>query len=232
MDVSAFIHPLDEETLEIVWNPDLSASRRSFSICHEIAHTFFPDAFELVHFRHAARGRFDPDRELEELCDVAAAELLMPRDSFATDLRQCGVSANGFDGLRIRYGASREAIALRAMDLSEQACAVAIISERLKPTEERRARVEPAAVPKARIDLMAVSRAFSGDRLPKHKSVPEWSVVSRVLRQSELRRATALERWTDGEFYLPSCAVDVQSIPPGAGGVERVLAVLLENDAN
>lgn len=226
MDVSAFIHPLDPETLEIVWHPDLPASRRAFSICHEIAHTFFPDAFELVHFRHTARDRFDPDRELEELCDVAAAELLMPLEPFVADLQSLGVSLDGQDALRARYGASREAVALRAMDLTADACAVAIVSERLKPTEERHG--GRAASPKARIDLMAVSRSFTGPRLPRHKSVPEWSVVSKVLRNPELQSG-ASETWSTGEFDLPPCRIDVRTVPPGAGGVPRVIALFFED---
>lgn len=57
--------------------------RRRFTICHEICHTFFPD------FRESDKARVDQDverfdhRNAEEyLCDLGAAELLLPRETF------------------------------------------------------------------------------------------------------------------------------------------------------
>ncbi|MGH9425805.1 MAG: hypothetical protein ACRD2L_05795, partial [Terriglobia bacterium] len=42
-----------EGSLLIQYDPSKAKARVNFSICHEIAHTFFPDCFETVRHRHS-----------------------------------------------------------------------------------------------------------------------------------------------------------------------------------
>ncbi len=49
-----------------------------FSIAHEIANTLFPDHIERVRNRRAAVVTRNDDWQLELLCNIAAAEFLMP----------------------------------------------------------------------------------------------------------------------------------------------------------
>jgi Zn-dependent peptidase ImmA (M78 family)/O-acetyl-ADP-ribose deacetylase (regulator of RNase III) len=70
----------DEKGPRIRFNPTQPRERLRFSIAHEIAHTLFPDVGEQP--RHRGGNRDIPDDwQLEMLCNLAAAEFVMPMGS-------------------------------------------------------------------------------------------------------------------------------------------------------
>lgn len=92
--------------------------RKNFTLAHELAHTFFYD--DLLEFSERFRGRTDLasyDVHEERLCDLAAAELLMPSLEFKNDVLQGGISPLTLRTLMNRYGVSLRAIGLRASHL-------------------------------------------------------------------------------------------------------------------
>lgn len=91
--------------------------RQRFTMFHEFAHTLFPDYCELktYHLESAAK---DPDKEFENLCDVAAAELMMPVDEFAADLQDKQINGTLVAALKTRYTASIDATVRRVIDLT------------------------------------------------------------------------------------------------------------------
>lgn len=72
----------DDSGLTIRYNPNRPRGRLRFSIAHELAHAVFPDAAEQLRHRTptgAVDTAGDTDSwELELVCDVIAAELLLP----------------------------------------------------------------------------------------------------------------------------------------------------------
>ena len=71
----------------IEYNPNQSAGRTRYSIAHEIAHTLFPDCRESVRLRQKNDFAGEDEWQLEMLCNLAAAEFLMPIGSFS-DLKE------------------------------------------------------------------------------------------------------------------------------------------------
>lgn len=73
--------------MSIEYNPSRPRGRLRFSIAHELAHSRFPDVADQPRHRTAAGSiDFDVDSddwELELVCDIIAAELLMPASSVA-----------------------------------------------------------------------------------------------------------------------------------------------------
>jgi len=70
----------NEKGLRIQFNPTQPRERLRFSIAHEIAHTLFPDVGDPP--RHRGGNRDHPDDwQLEMLCNLAAAEFVMPMGS-------------------------------------------------------------------------------------------------------------------------------------------------------
>lgn len=63
-------------------NRRLGPARRAFTLAHEIAHTFFLNTVGLGERTDSTTGQFDQGNEEEYLCDVAAAEMLMPAAAF------------------------------------------------------------------------------------------------------------------------------------------------------
>ncbi len=63
----------DGRGFRIVYAPDLPVSRRRFTIAHELGHAVLQKASKKV---------FSASNELERLCDMFAAEVLLPRPHF------------------------------------------------------------------------------------------------------------------------------------------------------
>jgi hypothetical protein len=91
--------------------------RQRFTMFHEFAHTLFPDYCELKTY-HMETAAKDPDKEFENLCDVAAAEFMMPVDDFASDLQDKQINGTLVAGLKARYNASIDATVRRVIDLT------------------------------------------------------------------------------------------------------------------
>jgi Zn-dependent peptidase ImmA (M78 family) len=84
--------------------------RIRFSIAHEIAHTFFPDFSERVRNREDTK-ELGVDREVEFLCNIAAAEIVMPVGSFREVLSE-PLDTNEIMNLRHQLDVSTEALLL------------------------------------------------------------------------------------------------------------------------
>ncbi len=182
----AQLTPMDGNQLLLEFNPDRSPGRQNYSISHELVHTLFDDCFEMVHQRRNDRDSFDPEREIEYLCQIGAAEFLMPADDFSADMNTRLLSLKSVPFLSERYGASREAAARRMLSLSANACALVFFSKRLKPTEiDAEKKGSKHAEPRMRI-LYSSPTADFPLFLPEHKSVPADSSVNRATEVDEV----------------------------------------------
>src|SRR5262245_38631122 len=74
------LNPNASGGLEVAVRATDAYERQRFTICHEAGHTLFPGFHEQRRFRcNGERTR------LEQLCDCAAGELLLPRRMFSAD---------------------------------------------------------------------------------------------------------------------------------------------------
>ncbi len=92
--------------------------RQRFTIYHEFAHTLFPDYCVLKTYHQATPAEKDPEKEFETLCDVAAAEFIMPEDLFVADLAGKRVNGDVIMALKKRYHASVDASVRRVVELT------------------------------------------------------------------------------------------------------------------
>jgi hypothetical protein len=190
-------------------NPDRPETRQRFSIAHEISHTFFPDYATKPWCRTDARyrDRTNPDDYLEMLCDIAAAELLMPLPWFAVDAAAVK-SADGLASLATTYCASREAAIRRYAELCPDAVAAVFFIWKLKPTQKGTLGredqtnlfgIDPAdelrEALRLRIEYAIPSPAFltAGYYLPRDKSVE---------CDGPIYEAASSGRPCDGECFL------------------------------
>ncbi len=157
---------------------DDTPGRQRFSCAHAIVHTFFMETERfngsLIDNEHDS----DWSAQDEQLCDLGAAALLLPRLEF---LQQCPLQPTMDDALALAesFEASVEATALRIAMLCEGPAAMVVLEPRLKPSEVRaieRRRREPTLpgmptsivpTPALRVNkTMAKGLLF----IPKHKS--------------------------------------------------------------
>jgi hypothetical protein len=225
----ALIYPAEGQQLRIIFDLTRPPTRQNFSIFHEIVHTLFPDHFEMIRHRYQRRDRFDPDRELEYLCDVGAAELLLPEGTFRADIARFGFGLGGLPLLRERYQASREAVVRRMVQLDTNRSAAAFLEYRLKPSQVANLQqlallpdLAPA-LPKLRIAYSVPSPSF-GIFLPPHKSIPDDSCAYRALANGTME--SGREAWDI--HRLPPCHVEATALPTGddLDAALRAVAVL------
>ncbi len=119
----ARVVPLGSSRLMIEYNPSRPQARVRFSIAHEIAHTLFPDCSTSIRNRIAKEAPRSDDWQLELLCNLAAAEFLMPIGT-VDSLGLEEMSIENVLGLQRRYGVSVESILLRLAKLTSKECAV------------------------------------------------------------------------------------------------------------
>jgi Zn-dependent peptidase ImmA (M78 family)/O-acetyl-ADP-ribose deacetylase (regulator of RNase III) len=101
----------------VEYNPQRPAARMRFSIAHELGHTLFPDCAAETRHRATHQDMKADDWQLESLCNIAAAEILMPFGTLQDEL-QNRPSVGLFLDLRRKYLVSCEAIANRLIRLT------------------------------------------------------------------------------------------------------------------
>jgi hypothetical protein len=115
------ILPYPDGKLWIEFRSGRIPERQRFTIFHEFAHTLFPDFCEFVPHHHAAPSSTkDPEKEFENLCDIAASEMLLPLENVKEDMAcMKQISFEEYDRLSRRYEASIDATAHRFTELVE-----------------------------------------------------------------------------------------------------------------
>lgn len=119
----ARIVPAGSSQLRIEYNPNRPASRVRYSVAHEIAHYFFPDCVEAIRNRSKKAEMTGDEWQLEMLCNLGAAEILMPIGTFP-ELREDVMNVDKLLELRRHYHVSTEAIFLRAVRMTGVPCLI------------------------------------------------------------------------------------------------------------
>jgi Zn-dependent peptidase ImmA (M78 family) len=111
----------NEQQFTIEYNPQKTAARMRYSIAHELGHTLFPDCAERVRNRATHQEMIADDWQLESLCNIAAAEILMPFGMLEDQL-SVRPSAGLVLDLRRRYLTSCEAVVNRLIRITSYPC--------------------------------------------------------------------------------------------------------------
>jgi O-acetyl-ADP-ribose deacetylase (regulator of RNase III) len=112
----------------IEFNPNRPRGRMRYSIAHEIAHTLFPDFADEVRNRAIHNQATGDDWQLEALCNIAAAEFLMPLGSITRGERNYSLQA--VLDLQRRFDVSTEALVIRLAETAEEPLAAFCASPR------------------------------------------------------------------------------------------------------
>ncbi len=168
--------------------------RKRFTAFHEIMHTFMP-GFAVVPQYRCDPQYPDDDQEpsskpaVEELCDLGAAEMLLPRAEFLTDMAGSAPTISLASTLAIRYEASLEAAARRVVDLHHRPAMLIVLEVAPKPSA-------PREEPRLRVQLVHANGGWPF--IPRHKSVPEDSPLARPLAGEPVNGTCTLDGIADG----------------------------------
>ncbi|MFZ7138024.1 MAG: ImmA/IrrE family metallo-endopeptidase [archaeon] len=186
----------NDDEVQIQYNPNRSFTRIRFSVAHEIAHTFFSDFNETLRNRSQTVDRTD-NWQLELLCNVAAAEILMPTGPTWIDQENINVTIDEAIEVRNKFKVSMEAALLRLGKLTTKP--VTIFSA---------ARVNDEINDDFRIDYV-INSPTSDANLKAGMIIPRSSVLSECTAIGYT--AKKRERWNRDS---PLCDVQCVGIPP------------------
>jgi hypothetical protein len=168
--------------------------RRRFSGFHEVGHTFQPGYLQQTLFRcNPQPSNPSSSANPEQLADVAAAELLLPRRHFESDLSRAERGWDGVIGLAENYEASLQATALRAVQLSDSP----MLLVTLEPGFRKSERASLGAEPKLRVTSSVSNGNFP--YIPRNKSAAEGGALLRALEGEIVEDTTSLL-----EFDIPT----------------------------
>lgn len=194
-----------DEHPRIEFNPARRPARVRFSIAHEIGHFLFPNYGDRVRYRDPSERRGD-DWQLEILCNVAAAEFLMPSGAFPIAEAE-NLSLPHLLDQRARFEVSTEALLRRAVKLTDRPTCL-FAAARLGTSEG------------FRVDYLVPSRAWG----------PDFGPGTLLSASSVLHRCTAVgfvddavEPWAGEDLHVQAVGV-----PPYPGDSFPRLVGLLE----
>lgn len=132
MQPSGLISLLKTGEYKIDLNEKDSIERQRFTLAHEIGHTFFFKFDDEINDR--ARSLFEnknletpiTDQPEERLCDIAAAEILMPSQVFQKKLSAVGHSAKSILRLSNQFKTSIQATSRRLAEISPYKLVIAL----------------------------------------------------------------------------------------------------------
>jgi Zn-dependent peptidase ImmA (M78 family) len=165
-----------EEGYLIKLNSMRPSCRQNFSCAHEIIHTFFDDP--KIALRQ--RPRIDSSisvtcREREEvLCDIGAAELLMPEPIFQRYASYYSSCSSALQPLARSFGVSIQAVAIRLTEVKKEPYIAICWNFREGPSSAKR---------KLRVMWAAQPRKVMGERhyyVPRGASIDQNSSVFRA----------------------------------------------------
>jgi hypothetical protein len=161
--------------------------RQRFTICHEIAHSCFPDAYEYVRYLDAYTPEEKAFFEFENLCNIGASELLFPLLEFQRDMSKNPARLIFSSTLATAYGASVDATTRRLLDLTDHSCAAVFL------TDESFG--DFAALPgRMRIKYYWKSGSFRG-HFPKGTLLPKASQITLAPPAPPIDLRTGKEAW-------------------------------------
>jgi hypothetical protein len=182
--------------------------RQRFTIGHEAIHTFMPGFEDVIQHRCEPHQRGD---RTEHLCDIGAAEILLPARHFERDLLTAGFGLDAVEDLADSYDTSVEATGIRTVEYWREPAALLVFKVQLKPSE----RGATGAEPKLRLAWSTTSGAWP--YLLRHKSVDENSPFQAALMGESIAMRSSLHG-------LASEALEVE-LEARAYGPDRVVAL-------
>lgn len=198
--------------LVITYNPTRPKARLRFSVAHEIAHGLFPDVGERVRHRTASgalpEAHEDDSWEVELLCNVIAAELLLP-PAAVEGLLDIDPDIDFFMETRRRWGVSTEALLRKIVSGSSRPMSLLALSWT----------ASTANVP-LRVDYVAAS-ARGVEEVPVRKG-------NLIADTATLSRCTAIGQTVRGSVEIEGKFFAVQAVGiPGYPGqvLPRILAL-------
>jgi len=195
------------QRLQIEFNPNRPRGRTRFSVAHEIAHTLFPDCVENVRNRGQVTEAREDNWQLELLCNIAAAEFIMPVGGEIDS--KTPVNIDNILKLQKQFDVSTEAISIRLAKITIEPCTM-FAAARITDDE---------STPSYRLDYSICSRSSTVE-LPRGQEIRD-SILSQCTAVGYTAKGSQRNIGKFRELYL-----ECVGIPPYPGrNYPRVIGI-------
>jgi Zn-dependent peptidase ImmA (M78 family) len=171
--------PQNDTQLCIEYNPTRPRGRLRYSVAHEIGHTLFPDCAERIRNRSSYHDLQEDEWQLEVLCNIAAAEILMPIGTLEPKAAD-SLSIDRVLEMRQTFDVSTEAVLIRLMHVADVACAAFVASRVDAGPNEGRYQIE-YAIPSRKYQ----QNVPAGTLLPSRSVVEECTAIGFTAKSDE-----------------------------------------------
>ena len=178
-----------------------SKERKRFTQFHEVMHHLINKDRELISMLHDAtwdqNGEYD--RQIERLCNIGAAEFLMPRKQFRELYKEKGFNVELIPVGAIHFASSAIATTIQLAQVAPHSCITAICEYGLIPNETSPAQEhlfeeeDPNPKPKLHVAFSASSPATKY-WLARYTSIPDDHLINQAFSQAQP---------LEGESYVP-----------------------------
>jgi len=225
---------------QIALNIQKPRRRQRYSLAHEIVHTLFPDYKEQLRkagalYREESTTRsalLDPsEEELEELCQIGAAELLLPRFAFEPELHRHGVSLATIIKLSENFDASLEATARRVVELNTDPLVVAFLGADQSASGAVPSGRDYSPFVRLRVNRVAISPLASGYRSLRNAIVPRTSVAYKAWKRASHPQSASdvysgYENWTEVDDAALGVRCSAMALPRRSATPHEVLVLM------
>jgi uncharacterized protein DUF955 len=223
----AVLYPTQSGWL-ILYNLNRPAGRVLFTIAHEIIHTLFPNSVKGARFRTTTNPDSREANELERLCDLGAAELVMPLEKFQQQATG-KYTLCSIETLAEHFGTSLEATAYRLATAHSGFAVAGLLRYRRKLDEERkfqRALRQPVLFPSSNgMALHSVNKRYRRQSLHLSEQCSEDFII-RWNKSFELSSVVY-------KAHIGGIVTAFEELPNSSGKTGRIEAMLapFQNEA-
>lgn len=216
------------EPLQMIIHAGDSFTRRKFSIAHELIEAIFLELPGNIRFDGKKENIFGVAKE--RICNEAAANLLMPRESFHPRAMRGGLSFHTAEMLADVYEVSLMASLCRLVDMYQKHGVMVLWQLKNKPIELKKevpdSQIEmpgfhPTNLPAPKLRVAWSHGNLNDLFIPEHKSIPD---------DSSVYEAWQKDRFASGEEKIPFGRYNKQAIieskPINIEGERHILSLI------
>ena len=175
--------------------------RKQFTRFHEITHHLIDDDEELISVLHDAAWdqNGEHEKQIERLCNIGAAEFLMPREEFIKLYKEKGFSVELIPSAAKYFESSAIATTIQLAQVAPNSCITAICEYGLMPNETVLSQSNflneeaPTTNPKLHV-LYSASAPITKYWLARHTNIPDDHLVHQAFLDAQ---------HLEGESYVP-----------------------------
>lgn len=195
-------------------NSVTNLERRNFSFCHEFTHDRIDcddDLCEIIHEFTINMSDEDTERLIERLCNIGAAELLIPSEDVRQMILERGFSTTLISELCERFSASSIAVAFQMVDCASHDCYLVIAERRIVRPMSNHSQVpllsiKPTNVPQEQL-VIIYSGASSAAKysIKRNQAISNNHFLCGVLHANEPMRGDAKLPFASGNGWNVPC---------------------------